>query len=101
MNVKKTPSRLLCLLALCALLSLAACKKATTQETSNTQTDTLQVFVPESLKAQIQVAEVASQDISDTLRVAGQIDFNEQALTRIGASVTGSTTNVSPRCRAA
>jgi cobalt-zinc-cadmium efflux system membrane fusion protein len=94
MNVKKTPSRLLYLLALCALLSLTACKKATIQEASNTQTDTLQVFVPESLKAQIQVAEVASQDISDTLRVAGQIDFNEQALTRIGASVTGRVTQI-------
>ncbi len=94
MNVKKTPSRLLYLLALCALLGLTSCKKATIQEASSTQTDTLQVFVPESLKAQIQVAEVASQDISDTLRVAGQIDFNEQALTRIGASVTGRVTQI-------
>lgn len=94
MNVKKTPSRLLYLLALCALLGLTSCKKATIQEASSTQTDTLQVFVPESLKAQIQVAEVTSQDISDTLRVAGQIDFNEQALTRIGASVTGRVTQI-------
>jgi cobalt-zinc-cadmium efflux system membrane fusion protein len=32
--------------------------------------------------------------VSDTLRVAGQIDFNEQALTRIGASVTGRVTQI-------
>jgi cobalt-zinc-cadmium efflux system membrane fusion protein len=94
-GLKKMPSRLLCLLVLCAAFTLTACKKATVQEASNTQVDdVLQVFVPESLKAQIQVAEVANQDISDTLRVAGQIDFNEQALTRIGASVTGRVTQI-------
>jgi cobalt-zinc-cadmium efflux system membrane fusion protein len=46
------------------------------------------------LKAQIQVADVVSFELSDTLRVAGQIDFDEQALTRIGASVTGRVTQI-------
>ena len=32
--------------------------------------------------------------MSDILRVAGQIDFDEQALTRIGASVTGRVTQI-------
>jgi cobalt-zinc-cadmium efflux system membrane fusion protein len=54
----------------------------------------MRVFAPESLRTQIQVAEVLSQDLSDTLRVAGQIDFDEQALTRIGASVTGRVTQI-------
>jgi cobalt-zinc-cadmium efflux system membrane fusion protein len=37
---------------------------------------------------------VVSFELSDTLRVAGQIDFDEQALTRIGASVTGRVTQI-------
>jgi cobalt-zinc-cadmium efflux system membrane fusion protein len=79
---------------LCTTLAISACKKAPIQEASQPAADALQVVVPESLKAQIQVAEVQSQDVSDTLRVAGQIDFNEQALTRIGASVTGRVTQI-------
>jgi cobalt-zinc-cadmium efflux system membrane fusion protein len=54
----------------------------------------MRVVATESLQTQIQVTEVASQDISDILRVAGQIDFDEQALTRIGASVTGRVTQI-------
>jgi len=48
----------------------------------------------ESLLAQIKISEVAQSDVSDILRVAGQIDFDEQALTRIGASVTGRVTQI-------
>ncbi len=79
---------------LCGTLALSACQKAPVQETTQTTTDASLVVVPESLKAQIQVAEVQSQEVSDILRVAGQIDFNEQALTRIGASVTGRVTQI-------
>ncbi len=81
-------------LVLCSVLALSACKKATVQEATSTESDVMRVFAPESLKAQIQVAEVASHELSDTLRVAGQIDFDEQALTRIGASVTGRVTQI-------
>jgi cobalt-zinc-cadmium efflux system membrane fusion protein len=79
---------------LCSVLALSACKKATVQEATSTESDAMRVFAPESLKAQIQVAEVVSHELSDTLRVAGQIDFDEQALTRIGASVTGRVTQI-------
>jgi cobalt-zinc-cadmium efflux system membrane fusion protein len=75
-------------------LVLSACKKNTPQETTNAQSDAMAVIAPDSLAAQIQVSDVVSQDISDTLRVAGQIDFDEQALTRIGASVTGRVTQI-------
>ena len=78
----------------CSTLVLSACKKAPVQDTAPPAADALQVFVPESLKAQIQVAQVQSLEVSDTLRVAGQIDFNEQTLTRIGASVTGRVTQI-------
>ena len=48
----------------------------------------------ESLLTQIKISEVSQGDVSDILRVAGQIDFDEQALTRIGASVTGRVTQI-------
>lgn len=86
--------RTLTALLLCSVLALSACKKATVQEASNTESDAMRVFAPESLQAQIQVSEVVSQEMSDTLRAAGQIDFDEQALTRIGASVTGRVTQI-------
>jgi cobalt-zinc-cadmium efflux system membrane fusion protein len=81
-------------LLLCSVLALSACKKASVQEASNTQSDAMRVIAPESLQSQIQVSEVVGQDMSDTLRAAGQIDFDEQALTRIGASVTGRVTQI-------
>jgi cobalt-zinc-cadmium efflux system membrane fusion protein len=88
------PSRSLLAVLLCSTLALSACKKATIQEATQPAADAASVLIPESLKAQIQVAEVQSLDVSDTLRVAGQIVFNEQSLTRIGASVTGRVTQI-------
>lgn len=77
-----------------SVLALSACKKATVQEASSKQNDVMRVLAPESLQAQITVSDVVSQEMSDTLRAAGQIDFDEQALTRIGASVTGRVTQI-------
>ncbi len=54
----------------------------------------MRVIAPDSLQAQLQITAVASQEVSDMLRVAGQIDFDEQALTRIGSSVTGRVTQI-------
>lgn len=94
MNFKTHKFHTLTGLLLCSVLALSACKKATVQEARNTESDAMRVFAPESLQAQIQVSEVVSQEMSDTLRAAGQIDFDEQALTRIGASVTGRVTQI-------
>jgi cobalt-zinc-cadmium efflux system membrane fusion protein len=94
MTFQSPKFRTLGAVVLCSVLALSACKKTTVQETSNGENDAMRVFVPESLKAQIQVADVTSQEMSETLRVAGQIDFDEQALTRIGASVTGRVTQI-------
>ena len=94
MTLKPIPMRAWPALLLCGVLSLTACKKATVEDASNEQTDVMRVFAPESLRTQIQVSEVQSQELSDTLRVAGQIDFDEQALTRIGSSVTGRVTQI-------
>jgi cobalt-zinc-cadmium efflux system membrane fusion protein len=94
MNFKTHTFQTMTALLLCSVLALSACKKATVQEASNTENDVMRVLAPESLQAQIQVSEVVSQEMSDTLRAAGQIDFDEQALTRIGASVTGRVTQI-------
>ena len=85
-------------LSLVALLTsaflLTGCKKSQpTQAQSNNQ-DLNIVVANDALMAQIKVAEVDQIDVSDILRVAGQIDFDEQALTRIGASVTGRITQI-------
>ncbi|MEY4123188.1 MAG: hypothetical protein RLZZ457_2026 [Pseudomonadota bacterium] len=94
MDMKQLKSHSLAAFLICGVLVFSGCKKASVQETNNTKSDAMLVVANANLQSQIQVSEVASQDISDILRVAGQIDFDEQALTRIGASVTGRVTQI-------
>ena len=79
---------------LTSLLLITGCKKSQSPRTSQIAQDPNLVVANESLLAQVKVSEVAHSDVSDILRVAGQIDFDEQALTRIGASVTGRVTQI-------
>lgn len=81
-------------LFLVSVLALSACKKSTPATTQDANTDSQRVFADTALMAQLEVSEVTSSETSDILRVAGQIDFDEQALTRIGASVTGRVTQI-------
>jgi cobalt-zinc-cadmium efflux system membrane fusion protein len=85
-------------LSLLALLTsaflLSGCKKSQPTQTQPNNQDLNIVVANDALMAQIKVAEVDQIDVSDILRVAGQIDFDEQALTRIGASVTGRITQI-------
>lgn len=85
--------RLSCTLLL-ATLAITGCKKPPIDSNLAVTPDPLSVTVNETLQAQLKVSEVANSEISDILRVAGQIDFDEQALTRIGASVTGRVTQI-------
>jgi cobalt-zinc-cadmium efflux system membrane fusion protein len=91
--MKKPFYRLLCLLVL-ASLSLTGCKKSPVAVDSQVTQDANTVQTDETLQAQIKVSAVVMSELSDILRVAGQIDFDEQALTRIGASVTGRVTQI-------
>lgn len=52
------------------------------------------VQAPEALQAQLKIGPVAAQPVKDVLRVAGRIDFDEQRVARIGASVTGRVTEI-------
>lgn len=85
-------------LSLVALLTgaflLTGCKKSQPTQAQPNNQDLNIVVANDALMAQIKVAEVDQIDVSDILRVAGQIDFDEQALTRIGASVTGRITQI-------
>jgi cobalt-zinc-cadmium efflux system membrane fusion protein len=76
------------------LLGLTACQKTSRNAAESTPIDPLKVEADANLLSQIKVAEVMYSELSDTLRVAGQIDFDEQSLTRIGASVTGRVTQI-------
>jgi len=79
---------------LTSLLLITGCKKSQPSSATQAAQDPNLVMANESLLAQIKISEVSQSDVSDILRVAGQIDFDEQALTRIGASVTGRVTQI-------
>jgi len=69
--------------------SAAALSEVASGDDLATPPDPLLVQVPEGFGADIQVAPVGARALSDTLRVAGKVDFDEQRVTRIGATVTG------------
>lgn len=81
-------------LMVCLSLVLAACQKAKPQATKTNASDPMLVQAPAELMAQLKVSVVEQKQFSDTLRVAGTIDFDEMALTRIGATVTGRVTQL-------
>ena len=51
--------------------------------------DPLLVTVPANFGAPIKVTSAGNTQVSDTLRVAGKVDFDQARVTRIGATVTG------------
>ena len=83
----------LCLAAACSLL--VACNGDKAPVAAAAPVDPLLVSAPESLQAQLKVAPVGSVPVSETLRVAGRLDFDEQRIARIGATVTGRVTQIS------
>jgi len=95
---------------LMAALALAACKDApkpagkpaaTAEQAATTLSegtgdavsvappDPLLVTVPPNFGAPIKVTSAGNTQVSDTLRVAGKVDFDQARVTRIGATVTG------------
>ena len=92
--MNNTFSKLTFIALLTSLLLITGCKKSQPSGARQTAQDPNLVMANESLLAQIKISEVGQSDVSDIVRVAGQIDFDEQALTRIGASVTGRVTQI-------
>jgi cobalt-zinc-cadmium efflux system membrane fusion protein len=77
------------LFAVLTAAALVGCNKEGAKAPSAQATDPAVVVPDEGLLAQLRLAAPTLQPVSETLRVAGSIDFDEQRLARIGASVTG------------
>lgn len=68
---------------------LAACGSDKPASTADQPGDRTLVKPPETLRDTLKTGVVGTAPVAETLRVAGQIDFDEQKLARIGATVTG------------
>lgn len=78
--------------AFCVLLTaalVAGCNKGQDSAAVPSSSDPTLVAPAPELLEQLKLAEVSAQPVVDTLRVVGRIDFDEQRLARIGATVTG------------
>jgi cobalt-zinc-cadmium efflux system membrane fusion protein len=76
--------------ALVFTFGLSGCGKEKRESASNAPAPDLNLVVaPDSLLSALEVAEVGTAPVSETLRVAGRVDFDEQRVARIGAPVTG------------
>jgi len=68
---------------------LAGCNPGEEKHSSAPAGDPALVVPGQDLLGQLKLAEVVRQPVAETLRVAGNIGFDEQKLARIGATVTG------------
>jgi cobalt-zinc-cadmium efflux system membrane fusion protein len=73
---------------------LAGCGKETPKTAAPNASDPALVAPGPDLLAQLKLATVTTRSVAETLRVAGRIDFDEQRLARIGATVTGRVTQI-------
>ncbi|MFS8977432.1 efflux RND transporter periplasmic adaptor subunit [Cupriavidus necator] len=90
------PNFLLSLTAAAVLtFSLAACSDKPEPAVAEAPKLPPGVIQPEgNLQKSLKVAPVSTSPFSEMLRVAGRIDFDEQRVSRIGASVTGRVTDL-------
>lgn len=83
--------------ALVLMLSAAVllgCNKDDDKKAAAPVADPSLVAPAQELLEQLKLKQVAAEPVAETLRVAGKIDFDEQRLARIGATVTGRVTQV-------
>lgn len=73
---------------------LLGCNQENTKSADQRVQDPSLVTPSSELLAQLKLAEVGRAAVAETLRVAGRIDFDEQRLARIGATVTGRVTQI-------
>lgn len=74
---------------LAAALALAACKEKPSTSVADAHIDPSVVEAGEAFEGKLKVAPLGTAAVSESLRVAGRVDFNEQKVIRIGATVTG------------
>ena len=68
---------------------LAGCNQDDSKTSAAPAGDPAIVAPGQELLAQLKLADVSSRPVAETLRVAGNIGFDEQRLARIGATITG------------
>lgn len=76
-------------LLLLAPLLLSACGEKAEKPAAKAPADPMVVTANPDLAKRLRTAVVGEAPVSETLRVAGQIDFDENRVARIGATVTG------------
>lgn len=82
------------LLPLLLIAALGACNKKNDQPEAEEAPDPMVVTASDALLSRIKIDTANTAPISDTIRVAGRIDFDEQRLARIGSSVNGRVTDL-------
>jgi cobalt-zinc-cadmium efflux system membrane fusion protein len=70
-------------------LLLAGCGESEDKPAATAPADPTLVVAPAALVQRLKTAKVETMPVAETLRVAGQIDFDENRVARIGATVTG------------
>jgi cobalt-zinc-cadmium efflux system membrane fusion protein len=73
---------------------LNGCNKEESKTPVSPAADPALVRPADELLKQLKLATVSRQPVAETLRVAGRIDFDEQRLARIGATITGRVTEI-------
>lgn len=82
------------LLPLLLIAALAACNKKDGPQADEVPPDPTLVKAEGALLEKVKVEPAATAPVSDTLRVAGRIDFDEMRIARIGSSVNGRVTDI-------
>ncbi len=85
------------LIAVCTAAVLLGCNKDDSKTATQQAADPSIVMPAEDLRNQLKLAPVKTEPVAETLRVAGRIDFDEQRVARIGATITGRVTDIDAR----
>ncbi|CAG9186300.1 efflux RND transporter periplasmic adaptor subunit [Cupriavidus pampae] len=76
------------------VLALSGCSKEAETEAAPAKLPPGLVQPEQNLLATLKIAPIATSPFAEILRVSGRVDFDEQRVSRIGASVTGRVTDL-------
>lgn len=82
------------LILLFTVATLLGCNQENKKSAAQQVRDPSVVVPSPELLDQLKLSDVGTRPVAETLRVSGRIDFDEQRLARIGATVTGRVTDI-------
>lgn len=82
------------LILLFTVATLVGCNQENKKSAAQQVRDPSVVVPSPELLDQLKLSDVGTRPVAETLRVSGRIDFDEQRLARIGATVTGRVTDI-------